>query len=141
MPAQEPVFSSPSISLTSSNTIGALPLSHRPPPFLQIQAQVTGRKPGIPLDTVQPGSALCANPSNSFAPSKNWSLLFTLQSFSTIQVQSHHNHSLHFLCPYNTHLTNMPQRNALVRSVCLYRPRSVSGRGRQSLSTRIPCTL
>ena len=98
----------------------------------------------IPLDPVQPESTLRVNPSTSLpSPGKIWILptLFLLQSLSTIWVQSHHNYPLPSLCPSNSHITNMPQRNALGRSVCVCQSRKVDRRGKQSLPTKIPCIL
>ena len=65
----------------------------------------------------------------------------SLQSLSTIWVQSHHNYPLPSLCPSHSHFTNMSQRNPLGRSVCVCQSRKVDKRGKQSLPTKIPCML
>lgn len=104
----------------------------------EIQVQVTGRTPGIPLDDVQLEFTLQINLSK---PKRKLELSYPLSRsvICTIWVQSHYNDSIHFLHASLIHLTNIPQRNALVRSECLYRPRNVNGRGKQSLSTKILC--
>jgi hypothetical protein len=63
--------------------------------------------------------------------SKIWNLriLFPLQSFSRIWVQSHHNNPLLLLCPSGAHLTDIPQKNALARSASL--PELIKSRQRK----------
>ena len=92
----------------------------------------------IPLDPVQPESALHANHSTSLPPNQNWDTSHLLSPPVTLHdlgpVASH----LPSLCPSNSHLTNVTQRNALGRSGCPYQSRNVNKKGSSRYQRRCP---